>query len=435
MTFEITRKVVEESKWTRANTWTFISFALGAMMASSFYSLAYLATGWYQITSPILKYLLLIWPSIWWIVGIMFIGVLSDRIGRKSTFFLTISIYFVAAVGILLSFNYYMILAFLAIAQLAGGGESNISIVSIHEMFPTKVRGMVLYLVYSFVSIGPAIFAAIDFLSISSQVTFQRELVAASSIPLLVGLLISRFKMPESIRWLEAKGKKTDAINIAQKYFGMSAQPATATNVQPATAPIKGRSIGFKILVVSLLTIANLIGYSIFALDMGPVYFPSLTPMIIFISELVEGIVAIVFAFVVDRISRKWNIFLFTLGTWIMAVIIALTAGIWSTSVSIFLVILIIFNMFIGLSFVAEETLKGEIWPTGRRSTYTGIARTIAYVINVPATLYLFYLSLTGFAFFDIVIWGIGVVGATVWLLYGKETGKYTSIGVASEEE
>ncbi|MEM3647386.1 MAG: hypothetical protein QW334_04495, partial [Thermofilum sp.] len=83
MTFEITRKTIEESKWSRANTWTFISFAIGVMMQASFYSWAYLATGWYPITNPVLKYLLLIWPSIWFIVGIMSMGVLADRVGRK----------------------------------------------------------------------------------------------------------------------------------------------------------------------------------------------------------------------------------------------------------------------------------------------------------------------------------------------------------------
>lgn len=432
--FEISKKAIEDSKWTRANSWTFISFAVGVMMQASFYSWAYLATGWYPITSPVLKYLLLIWPGIWFIVGIMFMGVLSDRIGRKQAFFITMGIYFIAAVGILLSSNYYLVLVFLAISQVAGGGETNVAIASIPEMFPTRVRGKVLYLVYAFVSIGPAIFAGIDFLSISSQVTFQRELVAVSAIPLLAILLISRFKMPESIRWLEAKGRKKDAEKTAEKYYSASATVSTSAN-EPAAVPRRSNSIALKLLVVTLLSIANIIGFGIFVFDLGPIYFPSLTSLIIFVSDLVEAIVTIGFAFLVDRISRKWNIFSFYLGTLIMAVIITLTVSIWSTSVDIFWVILGVMNVFLALGYVAENTLKGEIWPTGRRATYTGIARTIAYVLNIPATLYLYYLSLTGFAILNVVLWTIGVVGATIWLLRGRETGKYTSVTIASNEE
>jgi MFS family permease len=430
--FEISKKVIEDSKWTSANTWTFVSFAVGVMMQASFYSWAYLATGWYPITNAVLKYLLLIWPGVWFIVGIVFMGILADRIGRKKAFFITMAIYFVAAVGILLSFNYYMVLVFLAISQIAGGGETNVAIASIPEMFPTRVRARVLYLVYSFVSIGPAIFAGIDFLSISSQVTFQRELVAASAIPLLAILLVSRYKMPESIRWLEAKGKKSDAENVAKKYY--NAQIAVTASNAGAVTPQKGKSIGLKLLVVSLLSIANVIGFGIFVFDLGPVYFPSLTSLIIFVSDLIEAVVTVGFAFVADRISRKWNVFSFYLGTLVMALLIAFTVSIWSTSVEVFWVILGVMNVFLALGYVAENTLKGEVWPTGRRSTYTGVARTIAYVLNVPATLYLYYLSLSGFAILNVALWTVGVVGALIWLLKGVETGKYTSVSVASGE-
>jgi len=430
--FEITKEAVENSKWTSANTWTFISFAIGVMMQSSFYSWAYLATGWYPITNPVFKYLLLVWPSIFFIVGIMFMGVLADRIGRKSAFIITMIVYFVSAVGILLSFNYFMVLVFIGLSQIAGGGETNVAIASIPEMFPTKIRAKILYLVYAFVSIGPAIFAAIDFLSISSQVTFQRELVAASALPLLVILLVSRFKMPESIRWLEAKGKKDKAADVAKKYYGKS---VTSTSQPGATTRVNRNSIALKLLVVTLLSIANIIGFGIFVFDMGPIYFPSLTSLIIFVSDLIEAIVTILFAFVADRISRKWNVFSFYLGTLVMAIIIATTVSIWSTSIVMFWLLVGFMNVFLALGYVAENTLKGEVWPTGKRATYTGIARTIAYVLNVPATIYLYYLSLTGFAVLNVVLWTIGVAGAVIWLLKGSETGKYTSVGVASGEE
>lgn len=451
MTFDISHEVIEESRWTRANTWTFVSFAIGVMMQASFYSWAYLATGWYTIavTNAAFTYLLLVWPGIFFIVGIVFMGVLADRIGRKTAFFVTMGLYFLSALGILLAFNYYLVLVFIALSQIAGGGETNTVIAAIPEMFPTRIRAKVLYLVYSFVSIGPAIFAAIDFLSISSQITFQRELVAASAMPLLVILLASRYKMPESIRWLEAKGRKRDAGATAQKYYGVGPSPARSSSVAtdagnagtPATtsarlvAPLKSPSISLRLVAITCMTIANVIGFGLFVFSMGPIYFSSITSQIIFVSDAIEAVVTIAFAFYVDRISRRWNIFGFYIGTLVMAVVIAGTVSQWSTSVDLFWAYVGVFNVFLALGYAALNTLKGEIWPTGRRALYTGAVRIVAYTLNVPATLALAYLDITGFAYLNVLLWVVGVAGALIWLRYGRETGRYSSVTVASQEE
>ncbi|MDG6959051.1 MAG: MFS transporter [Nitrososphaerota archaeon] len=445
MTFDISHKVIEESKWTKANTWTFVSFAVGVMMQASFYSWAYLATGWYSIavTNTAFKYLLLVWPSVFFIVGIIFMGVLADRIGRKTAFFITMALYFLSAVGILLSFNYYLVLVFLALSQIAGGGETNTVIAAVPEMFPTRIRAKILYLIYSFVSIGPAIFAAIDFLSISSQVTFQRELVAASAVPLLVILLISRYKMPESIRWLEAKGRKSDAGSTALKYYGTNPSQARSSSVAEdagnagpsVVASLKSPSIPLRLVAVTCMTVANVIGFGLFVFSMGPVYFSSITSQIIFVSDTIEAIVTIAFAFYVDRISRRWNVFGFYLGTLVFALIITATVGEWSTSVNLFWAYVAVFNVFLALGFAALNTLKGEIWPTGRRALFTGSVRIVAYTLNVPATLALAYLDITGFAYLNVLLWTVGVIGALIWLRYGRETGHYTSVTVASQEE
>ncbi|MDG6960324.1 MAG: hypothetical protein JRN47_06555, partial [Nitrososphaerota archaeon] len=70
-----------------------------------------------------------------------------------------------------------------------------------------------------------------------------------------------------------------------------------------------------------------------------------------------------------------------------------------------------------------------------RRALFTGSVRIVAYTLNVPATLALAYLDITGFAYLNVLLWTVGVIGALIWLRYGRETGHYTSVTVASQEE
>jgi hypothetical protein len=45
----------------------------------------------------------------------------------------------------------------------------------------------------------------------------------------VLALFIAKYKMPESIRWLEKNGKKDEAFQQIQKYFGLEANASVAS--------------------------------------------------------------------------------------------------------------------------------------------------------------------------------------------------------------
>jgi MFS family permease len=164
---------------------------------------------------------------------------------------------------------------------------------------------------------------------------------------------------------------------------------------------------------------------------LGPSYFPKLTAGILLVATG-TGFFSGFFGFWADRLSRKGLLLTGYLGTFIMTGVIFLTVGAWSKNTALFWILLILLNIFVNIGYLTEDALKGEVWPTQSRATYTAVVRFVSIGLYI-ATIYITQsFSLTGFAFFSVVVWAIGVAGALVWYVAGVETGKGVSLEVAS---
>ncbi len=125
------------NNWSKIDSFAFISFALGIFLGAYIFGMGSIATTW--VTIPIfLRSLLLSWAPLWEIVGIGIAGPLSDKIGRKHVFYITMAMYGIGAVGIAFSYTYYLVLLFLAILLIGGGGEMNTILAFSQEIMPTK---------------------------------------------------------------------------------------------------------------------------------------------------------------------------------------------------------------------------------------------------------------------------------------------------------
>src|SRR6185369_8942485 len=75
------------------------------------------------------------------VLGAIFFGWLTDRLGRKKLFFITLSVYLVATAATAFSWNLTSFLAFRFITGAGIGGEYAAINSTIQELIPARVRG------------------------------------------------------------------------------------------------------------------------------------------------------------------------------------------------------------------------------------------------------------------------------------------------------
>ncbi|WP_052298550.1 MFS transporter [Vulcanisaeta moutnovskia] len=299
-------RAIEDLKWSSAHTWSFIAFALGLLFEAYLVGIAPIATGWFSLPSY-LTALTLIWPFLWLIVGLIFVGPLSDRFGRKRLFILTMSMY---AVGIALFIvttlvisNYISLLITLAIMLAAAGGEMNVILTDMHEVMPRRHRSKAAFFLINFINVGLML---VSFISLNTQLIgpfYQRLAIGIIGIVILIVLVISRMKMPESIRWLERKGRINDAIREVEKYYGVKLDSGNLPiNEIQVSKPIIHPPLWFRFIVAVLMMTANDLGFGLLSYEVGPIYFSSQTALIILITALAEFIGGLFIAPFADRI-------------------------------------------------------------------------------------------------------------------------------------
>ena len=433
---------LEESSWSSAHTWTFIAFAVGMLAEAYIYGLGSFAAFWFTTLPSLLGTLALAWSPLFLIFGIAFAGPISDALGRRLTFFFTMALYAVGAVGMFFFSAPYQVLFFLALLLFAAGGEMNTIMAANHEIMPRKYRSRTMFWEINFINVGGVILGLVGFIAASAygSLAFSKELVAVMFIPILAVLLFSRLKMPESVRWLEAKGKHAEAAAAVQKHFATaaSASPATAAAPSPSSAGGKHPSMATKIFVVTAIAGANAVGFGLMTYSLGYYYYASQIASIILVANLVGFFAGAVVSIMAEKWSRKKVLTYSMLGTFIVTwgiYFLNISTAAFSNSLITFYAILIILNVFVGAGYLAEDTLKGEVWNTTRRGTLTALTRFLSIGAAIPAYYIGLSLSENNYILFNALVWTVGMVAVLVWHFRGIETGQGVSISVASGEE
>jgi MFS family permease len=432
-------KAIEDLKWSSAHTWSFIAFALGLLFEAYLVGIEPIATTWFKLP-PYLEALILIWAFLWLIVGLVFVGPLSDRFGRKRLFILTMSMYFVGIVIFIITTifipNYITLLISLAIMLAAAGGEMNVILTDMHEVMPRRHRSKAAFFLINFINVGLML---VSIISMNTQLIgpyYQRLAIGIIGAIILAILVISRMKMPESIRWLERKGRINDAIKEVEKYYGVRLDPNNLPKVEEVRTGtvVLHPPLWFRFLAAVVLMTVNDLGFGLLAYEVGPIYFPSQTALIIFITALAEFIAGLLIAPFADRVSRKFAFLLSTSGAAITTYLIVAALKPLVTYFTLFLIADFILNIFIGIEYLAADTFKGELWPTERRGTFVSLIRTISIGSLIPETFWAVTAPLIQFLILNVVVWTVGLVFAIAWYIWGIETSKGVSITVTSGE-
>ncbi|MCL4344023.1 MAG: MFS transporter [Nitrososphaerota archaeon] len=414
-------KAVEETKWKGVHWLLFLSFSIGTTVEAYIYSLSYIATGW-VIVPKVLVAVLAIWSPLWLLLGGMVAGPLSDSIGRRNTLFITLGLYAIGAIGLILAYNYILLLVSIGLLLFASGGEYNTILAATHELFPKKQRASALFLELNFTNIGGSIAAILALLAISS-IFDQRAVLGVTLLLSILVMFIIRLRVPESVMWLESRGKGGHGAKELEKFYSAKAQE------DDLSKPSKVPSLWFRTLIGGALGWAYTAGFSLIVLTLGPYFFPSLTDWLIFIF----GVVAFVAGFiglVADRISRKAMLVISSISVLVVAYLFIPTLGLWLVNRLIFWILFIAVSVLINIFFLAEDTLKSEIWPTRRRGLYTALVRVISLGGSIPVLFLVVNLPIIDYMWVGMGIFSVGFVASVLWYIFGLETSKGRSVRI-----
>ncbi|WP_347343719.1 MFS transporter [Jatrophihabitans telluris] len=147
------------------------------------------------------------------VVGALFFGRITDRIGRRKIFMLTLAIYLVGSGLAGLSWNFWVLAAFRFVAGVGIGGEYSAINSAIDELIPSHYRGRVDIAINGTYWGGAAIGAAANLYLLSDAVPKSVGWRIGFFIGPLLGLLIIglRRHIPESPRWQMTHGHAEEA--------------------------------------------------------------------------------------------------------------------------------------------------------------------------------------------------------------------------------
>jgi sugar porter (SP) family MFS transporter len=138
------------------------------------------------------------------VVGALFGGIPSDRIGRKKTLFWIAILYFVSAVGSAVTSDWITFMFFRLIGGLGVGASSVAAPMYISEISPARSRGRLVALFQFNVVFGILVSYLSNYLLAGSGENDWRWMLGVEAFPALAFLVALLF-VPESPRWLIVK--------------------------------------------------------------------------------------------------------------------------------------------------------------------------------------------------------------------------------------
>jgi MFS family permease len=161
------------------------------------------------------------------VAGALFFGWLTDRLGRKKLFFITLAVYLLATAATALSWNFWSFALFRFLTGAGIGGEYAAINSTIQELIPARVRGRNDLMVNGSFWLGAAL-GAIGAIVLLDPVVINPEygwrLCFGIGAALALVIFFMRLWLPESPRWLMTHGRAAEAeqavLGIEHRVFG-----------------------------------------------------------------------------------------------------------------------------------------------------------------------------------------------------------------------
>src|ERR1700734_4292527 len=158
------------------------------------------------------------------VLGAFFFGWLTDRLGRKKLFTITLAIYLLATAATGLSWDSWSFVVFRFLTGAGIGGEYTALNSTIQELIPARFRGWTDLLINGSFWLGAAMGAGgslvlLDPAFIDPAIGWRLAFLIGATIGLVI--LVMRFWIPESPRWLVTHGYPQAALAVVR---GIEAQ-------------------------------------------------------------------------------------------------------------------------------------------------------------------------------------------------------------------
>jgi MFS family permease len=168
------------------------------------------------------------------VLGAIFFGWLTDRLGRKKLFTITLAIYLLATAATGLSWDSWSFVVFRFLTGAGIGGEYTAINSTIQELIPARFRGWTDLLINGSFWLGAAMGAGgslvlLDPAFIDPAIGWRLAFLIGATIGLVI--LIMRLWIPESPRWLVTHGYPQAALAVVR---GIEAQFFTRGGDAPA---------------------------------------------------------------------------------------------------------------------------------------------------------------------------------------------------------
>ena len=347
-----------------------------------------------------------------WIASVGFVGMalgaslgglLADRIGRRQVFAATLLVYGLATGASALATSVTALIVLRFVVGLGLGAELPVASTLVSEYSPRAIRGRMVVALEAFWAVGWILAALIGYLVVPSSGNGWRWALAVGVVPTLYAAVI-RFGLPESVRFLENKGR-LDAAEHAVRTFEEAANGASFGRAAPIadrsapgspspTSPPAPRSGAralwtpeFRRRTAALWTVWFMVNLSYYG---AFIWLPTLIAaqgftlvktleytLFITLAQLPGYAVA---AWLIEVWGRRVTLAVFLAGSAISAGAFGLAHG------AVYLVVVGMCLSFFNLgAWGALYAVSPEIYPTGIRATATGAAAAFGRLASILA--------------------------------------------------
>ena len=178
------------------------------------------------------------------VFGAFFFGWLTDRLGRKKLFTVTLVLYLLATAATALSWNFYSFAVFRLLTGAGIGGEYTAINSTIQELIPARFRGWTDLVINGSFWLGAAMGAGgsivlLDPRLINPALGWRLAFLIGATIGLVI--VIMRMWIPESPRWLVTHGFARAAEKVVRGIEAQFTRDAALQRNEPKRVRLRTR--------------------------------------------------------------------------------------------------------------------------------------------------------------------------------------------------